>query len=766
MDFRSCRRQSWYLARCCKHRREATDGLDSFEAAVGREFAKRIESALGKDSLKCAELLSPLTHVGVSGNFESELKLICEIFGDGQWDLTRVLAELGNLEKAGLARRGGSSAEITIPFLANYLVTSLLRGRRDEILVAFFARLHELGTVRLIRRLSQIRTPEVDRFWDALFEDPPAPFGSLDSALRHEQMLRFVAGATPERTLRLLERELLHSSHEERMAISGEPRRELVWGLEQLLFRAKTSRGALKLVWLLAESENETWGNNATGILSEIFHPLHEQMPLPLDERLAMLREFTAAPVSKNGKLVAIEAAGVALSRQSHQLRHSTGTAPLDSMPLLTYQDVDEYIRSLTDHLLLLAETDEEEIARAALERVLNLVAEMPQPKDALERIDKLVNWVLVEEQNVSIASLYRVIRFIRRRIVEKEGIHGDLSREGQQIIQQLDQLVNKLESGNFAVRIKRWAGRRQRTDRDEVIINGQRVYRFDHELRNLAKEVISNPSLLTPDLLLWLLSKTALQSNLFFFHLGREDTNSRLRSKIEDVGANSEGAIGFGSYWSGQAQIDRSKTEARLEDLTRERAIASDVFVSAIADLGPSDSILNLLGDEISKNWVSAKAISGFLYGQWIREISSKQLLMLLGLLASKQLENASIAIEIIGRWLDEDRPLEEELTEFAWRCLEAAPAVSQDEIYACDKVAARLAQIDHNRGFGLLETLLSQVEHKRSWCPIDRYAGGNEFWNALRGFDRERALHTVFSVALRDPSLGFVSHGTSKRS
>ena len=62
----------------------------------------------------------------------------------------------------------------------------------------------------------------------------------------------------------------------------------------------------------------------------------------------------------------------------------------MDSMPLLTYQDVDEYIRSLTDHLLLLAETDEEEIARAALERVLNLVAEMPQPKDALERIDKL----------------------------------------------------------------------------------------------------------------------------------------------------------------------------------------------------------------------------------------------------------------------------------------------------------------------------------------------------------------------------------------
>ena len=47
----------------------------------------------------------------------------------------------------------------------------------------------------------------------------------------------------------------------------------------------------------------------------------------------------------------------------------------------------------------------------------------------------------------------------------------------------------------------------------------------------------------------------------------------------------------------------------------------------------------------------------------------------------------------------------------------------------------------------------MLSQVEHKRSWCPIDRYAGGNEFWNALRGFDRERALHTVFSVALRDP-------------
>ena len=48
------------------------DGHGDFGAAVGSEFAKRIQLELGQDALSCAELLSLLTHVGVSGKFEFE----------------------------------------------------------------------------------------------------------------------------------------------------------------------------------------------------------------------------------------------------------------------------------------------------------------------------------------------------------------------------------------------------------------------------------------------------------------------------------------------------------------------------------------------------------------------------------------------------------------------------------------------------------------------------------------------------------------------
>lgn len=736
----------------------------NFETAVGGEFARRIESDLGGDALRCAELLSPLTHVGISGRFETELKSICDIFVDGQWHPAKVLSEIEDLEKAGLVKRGGSFAEVTIPFLANYLVTKLLRGRRDEIF-ALYAGLHEPGRIRFIRRLSQVASQEVDQFWDALFDpcDPQAPFGSLPTALKQPQMLRFIAGATPERTIRLLEEGLLRTNHEERLAISDDPRREIMWALEQLLFRATTSQRALRLIWLLAEAENETWGNSATSVLSECFHPLHSQMPLPLDERLAALREFTSAPASKQGKLVAIQAVGKALSSRVHGLRHSTGTAPLGRRPVFTYGELHEYARALVDHLFSLVESKEDEIAQAALERLPTLVVELAtqgRPTEALERLNKLLEWALLEEPGVSIASLYRAIEFVRRSFVDhikKQETEANRRDEFQLHVEHLDRLILKLEHGSFPVRLKRWASGWHSKDHEEIIIDGQRVYKFEHELGNLAKEVISGPALLTRRVLSWLVSGKAQRSNRFFFHLGRLDMNGQLHSKIEEIGAESSGGIAFGSYWGGQAGIDRKKAEARLEELTSLGAISSEAFVGAVAYFGPSQLTLRLIRDEISRGRVSPKAVSGILYGDWIKEISPDELLSLLEALAGDQLESASVAIDVLGRWADEDRPLEGRLVEFAWQCLEAVPAISGNEVYDCDKLASKLAEAEPERGFNLLEKLLVQPEDRRSWCPIDRYAGGNEFWSTLYQSDRHRALRTVFSVALRDPLYGF---------
>jgi hypothetical protein len=740
------------------------DEQADFETAVGREFAKRIESELGVDALKCAELLSPLTHVGISGQFELELKLICQIFRSDGWQPATVLSWLNGLEKAGLAKRGGSFAEITIPFLANHLLAELLRGRKNEVF-ALFVGLDQRGRQRLLNRLSQVRSEEVRVFWDAMFDpnDPKAPFGNFNSALRQEHILRLSAGAVPERTIEILESGLIGTSRQERLVISDEPRRELVWALEQLLFRAQTSRRALKLIWLLAEAENEKWGNNATGVLSECFHPLHSQMPLLLHERLDALREFTSGQASKQGKLVAIRAAGKALSSRVNSLRHSTGAVLLDRRPVFTYRDLYDYARALIDHLFSLVESEEDEIAQAALEQLPTLVSELAtqgQPNDALERLNKLVEWALSEKPGVSVAALYRAVEFVRRTFgsfIAKQEIAANRRAEFQLHIEQLDQLIVKLERGSFPVRLKRWASGWHSKDQEEVTIDGKRTYKFDHALENLAKEVVSNPALLTPHVASWLVSGKAQRSNQFFFHVGRLDANGQLRSEIEEIGAENSGGIAFGTYWRGQAEVDRKKAEVRLEELATSGSIACEAFLAAVAHLGPSQSTLRLIRDEILSGWVSPKAVSEFLYGEWIRGISTDELLSLLKTLAGNQLENASVAINVLGRWADEGRSLEAGLGEFAWQCLEAVPPIRGNEVYDFDKVASKLAEVNLERGFNLLEKLLVQPEDRRAWCPIDRYAGESNFWNVLHAFDRRRALRTVFAVALRDPLYSF---------
>lgn len=734
------------------------DTYGDFGVAVGKEFAKRIELELGRDALLCAELLSPLTHVGVSGKFDVEIKLICEIFTDGNWQPGKVLSELEPLEKAGLAKRGGSFAEITTPLLANYLATKLLRGGRDRIFF-LFAKLQEPARIRFIRRLSQIKSEEVEQFWDALFDsnDPYAPFGNFSSALRQEHTLRFVAGAVPERTIRVLESGLIGASHEERLAISGDARRELMWAIEQLLFRARTSGRALKLIWLLAEAENETWGNNATGVLSECFHPLHIQLPLSLDERLAALREFTAPQVTREGKRVAIRAASKAFERGAYSLRHSTGVEPLDKRPVFTYAELFKYARDLVDLVLSVGEREQPEVAEAALGELPRLVFELGiqgQPKEAIERFETLVDWAKSEKPGVELFSVFENINALCESLqdhLQESKLADDQKTEFAGYLARSHLLKDTLENGSFFLRLKRWAAGWSREDHKKIVVDGVEQDRSSLELNKLAKETIRRPSLLTADLISWLLSANAQNAHTYFFELGKEDSEGHLRSKIEELGSRVDGARAFSAFWGGWSRRNRAEAESRLVFLAASNTILGDAIAWAAAYIGPSDVVLGMLKEKVLEFYIAPEVVSGILYGDWIRNLSEEQFLKLSEVIAGPQLENAALALDVIGRWIDENRVLERELADLAWRSLETVPKITHNKAYHIDKLASKLAQADPERGFTLLEKLLRVPHDRRTWNPIDRFgARENHFWSVLHSIDAERAIRTIFSAAL----------------
>ena len=368
--------------------------FSNFAQAIGCEFEKQIEKEFGSDALKCARLLSVLTHVGIAGPVGNELRYICELFGEG-WTPNSALLSLDRLERAGLAKRGGSFAEITLPLLANHLVIQVLRGRRHEMF-ALFSRLEEPGRLRFLRRLSEIQSEEAVQFWDAMFA-ADGPFGNWQRTLENLHLLRVISGTVPEQVLRLLELGLLKSTREERSAIAGNRRRELMWTLEELLFRRKTSRDAARLVWLLAEAENETYGNSATEIVSTCFHPWHPQIPLTLRQRRTLLQEFLSEGISKDRKLIVVKIIEQSLTPIEGLilLCSSSGPEPFEGRPPFTYQEFRDYYSFLVDTLFVFAK-EEAETSAAALQALPAAIEEFggsADPPEALRHFRTLVDW-------------------------------------------------------------------------------------------------------------------------------------------------------------------------------------------------------------------------------------------------------------------------------------------------------------------------------------------------------------------------------------
>lgn len=736
----------------------------NFAQRIGTKFEEKIERELGPDALRCARLFSVLTHVGISGEYESELNLVCEVFGDG-WTPHHALSALETLEKAGLARRGGSFAEITVPLLANHLLSGLLRGQSDEIF-ALFGRLEESGSLRFLKRLREVKGPEVEKFWDALFDPQNGLLSSLDSALENAHLLRLIAGTVPERVLGLLELELPEKNLEERLAIAGDQRRELRRTVEQLLFREKTSRGALRLLYLLAEAENESYANNATGVLAECFLPFHPQMPLPLHERLEVLRKNSLS--SRRGKHIALDIASYALNPMGHfTVRYSTGTEPLYWNSIVTVRDranICDYCRDLVKLAFSFVEDPDPEVARTATAELPRLVAEIgvhARVKDALASFEKLVDWALKKKPGLDVSSLINAIYRTRRErseVANKAECPPERKAELLRNVAELDRLKDRLEGSDFSVRLKRWAGHWTHEGLTDRTAEGNRERRYEKELEMLAQETLGNPGLLNDELMKWLASPSAQRSNAFFFHLGQHDVQAVFRQTIEELGQRPEGNNAFAHYWRGWSERDRESAENRLEELAASNSVTGAAVIQATAWLKPNQATVDRVKAQVQAGRVEPDFVERLLgVGSWIDGLNPNQFEDLIRVIAGSHLEHAPVAVDMLLSRRYSNLPIQGSLADFAWQCLEREPDTQNSmEKWRFDQLTALLAKDDPDRGFRFLETLLlrdnTYHDPHHHWNPIAPY-GDHLLWDALHQKDRKRLLGLILRLSRENP-------------
>ena len=72
--------------------------------------------------------------------------------------------------------------------------------------------------------------------------------------------------------------------------IKDDVRRNLVWALEKLCFKKECYSDSSKIMALLAVAENESWSNNATGLMTQLFHIMLPGTQSSLQDRIATLQ--------------------------------------------------------------------------------------------------------------------------------------------------------------------------------------------------------------------------------------------------------------------------------------------------------------------------------------------------------------------------------------------------------------------------------------------------------------------------------------------
>jgi hypothetical protein len=727
-----------------------------FTRTVAEGFEGDVRRRMGEDAVAVLRLLSLLTRLGVRGRAVRELEEITALFGDG-FGVNAVLNTIPRLDGVGFLRTRGSYVEVVPALLADSLASAALRGRSKE-LNSLFAVLGQSGRMRLLQRLQALRSEdvrEVVKFWDGLFA-PGGPLQNLRSALSNPDLLRLVAGAVPDRSVVMIEEGLVGMDLDERLEIKDEERRQLVWALQEILYRKNTGATALRCLALLAEAETETYVNNATETFTECFNPWHPQFPVPLRRRLELLNDLFAKENPTGLRLLAIKAAASGLSRKGFALHPGSGPEPLDLRPSLTYGQIWDYTDSLVDLLVEASRSGDRDVAGSAGKTLPGAIANLTfqgRPETAIEKLEETVSWVLDGDAPVSVSDLADKLQCTRDVLTAHvEGLDPGRAAELRRFIEHLDKMTNRLGAGDFSIRLKKWAGTWTRDDyEDDIGEAGERIPRNDKELGALAREAIETPEVLSNDLLRWLRSPEAQKVQVFFHLLGRQDSGKMWLPRVEQIGAAGDGAVPFAYYFWGLSEHDCPFVDRRLDELMEARHVTDEAIVRTTGLMGGDSAGVKRLEVLVREKRVSPPVVERLLLGRWVVPLSPDEFLHLLKTLAGPDLANAMVVVELSHKWAYLKKPIEGKLADFIWQCLEAAEPASRNDQYWCDWLASEMTRSDPDRGFRLTETLLKLPYGKAGWKPISSYSE-NRLWETLQRAERGRCLRLVLALALED--------------
>lgn len=331
-------------------------------------------------------------HSGMGLADPNEIDKVIEVFG---LDKNKVFEVYNEFSERKIIQQKGFCISVQ-PFpLAIHLARKWNAKTHPDTVNRYYKELPFALQERFMKKIKFL--DNVREFVKYFIGDKTSPFSNAELLNSpSNELFGQLAEIAPDLAMRSLEYAFDGWTDEDMRDKLTEHRRRIVWTLEKIMFHKDLYERAAALLFRLAKGENESIGNNATGVLVQTMQVFLAPTEASLEQRANWLRSLI--PEFQQGKAVILKMIDKGLDNGGHYScmagAESQGARTLTYYTPKTWAEVRTYFNTLGNILLEINDTADDELKRD----LLNIIGNRTNPlmtKGLFEKYEPLVSSLL-----------------------------------------------------------------------------------------------------------------------------------------------------------------------------------------------------------------------------------------------------------------------------------------------------------------------------------------------------------------------------------
>ncbi|TET35323.1 MAG: hypothetical protein E3J72_11395 [Planctomycetota bacterium] len=453
-----------------------------------------------------------------------------------------------------------------------------------------------------------------------LLEDS-GPFTEQDylKTRNGSQFFLALTNADPKSALKLLKKTVGKWTIEELLELE-EGRSNIIWALEKIVIYRQNFIEGGRILLRLAEAENQSWSNNASGVFAGLFtNGPGSVAPTQASpkERFPLLQEALDSS-SKKARLLGLRACDSALNTSGFSrmvgAEHQGLRVVSDLWTPKTYKELSDSYKNVWNYLhskLPAMEEDErDEGVRILLERSRGLLSIKGISDIVLKSLRELDKKNYANKKQL-IATTNEIIRYMP----------NDAPKS---LINKSKKLYKDIVGTGFNSRLHRYVGLNIFEDfYDE---DGKKNNNVEKIIENLADEMANNQELFNKNIE-WLLTNDAQNANFLGYSLARHDSNNELLEnmlqKFNLIGTDANPGL-IGGYLRKIQEIDVNSWENQLDRIANNSHLCKFLVEITISGSITDRSIRRIL-DNMKAGFLNIEKLSLLTYGYNTRGLAEE---------------------------------------------------------------------------------------------------------------------------------------------